>query len=126
MNDNKRDRIDVWLPIVGTVVLFRVLLFFIEPVTSLLPLLCSGIPFMVARDISKWLVTTCPILTPIIAVALAVLIARAIENRVIRTDRKAKGLLLVVCTVLALLPWKFQICVTQSAPQRSAMSNEVP
>ena len=98
------NRTDKWLPIVGTIVLFRILLFVVELLSSLLTFLLFQVPFEFVRHI----IAVLPIFEPIIAVAAAVIAARAIEPWLIQLETTTKRTLAIALTVLALLPWQLQ------------------
>lgn len=111
MNESGKSRIDLWLPIVATVVLFRVLLIGVEAITSTLAIGLGRIPYEFIQHVRCAL----PVLAPVIAVALAVLVARAIERGILKIARTRKLVLLVVLVVLTLLPWQLQIKTTARA-----------
>lgn len=118
MNEAGKSRIDRWLPVVATVVLFRILLIPVEAITSTLGVFLGRIPYESIQHIRCAL----PILTPVIAVALAVLVARAVESRMLMLPQARKRVLLIVLFVLALLPWRLQIKTTA----RAVTWDEVP
>ncbi len=95
----------MWLPIVGTVVLFRILLLPIEMASTMLDLWLARIPIVFVQ----YLRSPIPVLTPVVVVSLAVLIARTLETRLLGMEEKKKGVVLVVLAVLALSPWQLQI-----------------
>lgn len=108
MNENGNSRTERWLTIVTTVVLFRILLIPVEAITSTLGVFLGRIPFEFILHIQCAL----PILAPVIAVALAVLVAPAVETRIRMLAHPTKRALLIVLIVLALLPWQLQIKTT--------------
>jgi hypothetical protein len=108
MNETGKSRIDRWLPVVATVVLFRVLLIPVEALTSTLGVGLGRIPYEFIQHIRRALT----IFAPVIAVALAVLVGRAVEGKVMALAPPRKRALLVVLAVLALLPWQLQIKTT--------------
>lgn len=111
MNETGKSRIDRWLPVVATVVLFRVLLIPVEAITSTLGVGFGRIPYEFIQHIRCAL----PIFAPVIAVALAVLVARAVDGKLMALAPTRKRVLLVVLVVLALLPWQLQIKTTARA-----------
>lgn len=111
MNETGKSRIDRWLPVVATVVLFRVLLTPVEAITSTLGVGFGRIPCEFIQHIRCAL----PIFAPVIAVALAVLVARAVDGKLMALAPTMKRVLLVVLVVLALLPWQLQIKTTARA-----------
>lgn len=108
MNGTERSRIDLWLFITAAVVLFRVMTFLVEMVTSTLGVMLARIPYAVICHI----IAALPVLSSVVAVALAVLIARAVEPRLLQMDLKRKRFLLAILAVLSLLPWQLQIRTT--------------
>ena len=111
MNENGNNRINKWLPIVATTALLRVLLIPVQAITSALSVGLGRIPFEFVQHI-RWAI---PIFTPVIAVALAVLVARAAEEKMMALDPAIKRVVLLVLAVLALLPWQLQIRTTARA-----------
>ncbi len=108
MNDNDKNRVDHWLFITAVAVLFRGMTFLVDIVTTILGVMLNHIHYEIVRPIPA----VFPILGPVVAVALAVLIARAVENRLIQMTPKRKKVLLSVMIVLAILPWQLQIKTT--------------
>ena len=105
MNETGKNRIDLWLFITAAVVLFRGTTFLLEMITSTLGVMLAGIPYVIIRHV----IATLPVLGPVVAFVLAVLIARIVETRLIEIEGKKKRIFLVVLVVLALLPWQLQI-----------------
>ncbi len=118
MNETGGNRTDLWLPVAATVVIFRVLILLVEMVTSTLSVILGRVPFLFSQHVR----VAASVLAPVMAVALAVLIARAIEPRMMQIERKKKDILLIVLVVLAILPWQLQIKTTT----RAVMRDEIP
>ena len=98
------NRTEKWLPIVGTVVLFRILLLIVEPIFAILSFHLSRVSFELIRNLTSVL----PIFAPIMAVACAVMIERAIEPWFIQLELKTKRILVIALAVLSLCPWQIQ------------------
>jgi hypothetical protein len=111
MNETGKSGIEKWLPVVATVVLFRVLLIPTEAITSTLAVGLGRIPYEFIQHVRGAL----PILAPVVAVALAVLVARAVETKILMLGQTKKRTLLIVLVVLSLLPWQLQIKTTTRA-----------
>ena len=121
MNEIGKSRIDRWLPVVATVVLFRILLIPVEAITTTLAVFLGRIPYECIQHIRCAL----PIFAPVIAVALAVLVARAVDGKVMALAPPRKRALLIVLAVLALLPWQLQIKTTARAITWDEMPEEM-
>lgn len=111
MTEQKEDKIDRWLPVVTTVVLFRILLIPTETIASTLGVALGRFPYEFVQNVRCAL----SVLTPVIAVALAVLVAHAVETRIRILAQARKRVFLIVLIVLALLPWQLQIKTTARA-----------
>ena len=118
MNGTEKSRIDLWLFIAAVAALFRVTTFLIGILVSTLGVLLSYVPYEFVRPVTAAL----PVLGPVAAVILAVLIACAVETRLTQAKGGRKKILLAVLIVLALLPWQLQIKTTA----QPVMWDEVP
>lgn len=118
MNETGKKRFDLWLFITEVAVLFRCMTFLVDIVTSTLGIMLARIPYGIVRPV----IAALRVLGPVAAVVLAVLIARAIETRLIQMEQRRKTLVLSVMIVLAILPWQLQIKTT-AAP---VVWDEVP
>ena len=119
MNGNKISRKDVWLPVLVTVVLFRIVLFASDVLLSVIGVfLLSRIPF---RPVS-YIIGTIPVMTLIIAVAVAARAARSLDPRLVAVGSKEKTFLFVILLITALFPWQLIIRATA----RPANWNELP
>lgn len=105
MNETGKNRDDRWLFIAATTLLFRVTSFVMEIVASLLGLAHTRTDYAAFR----YLLGLLPVFGPVLAVVLALLIARALEPRLQRIHPGPKRVLLVLLTLLALLPWQIHI-----------------
>jgi len=101
---NETNRIDKWLLIAATVLIFRIMLFVSDVLIAYLRILISYIPSSLGQYISASL----PVYAPVFAIATALLTAPRIGQRMIQIEFKPKRILLITLVVLALLPWQLQ------------------
>lgn len=118
MNGNKISRKEVWLPVLATIVLFRIALFAVEMILSAIGVLLTQIPFSPI----KYIIGTIPVMTLVISVAIAARVARPFEPHLVAIGSKKKTFLFVILLITALFPWQLVIRATA----RPVNWNELP
>jgi hypothetical protein len=118
MNGNEINRKDVWLPVLATVILFRIALFASDMLLSVIGILLARIPFHPVH----YLIGPIPVMTLVIAVATAARVTRFFEPRLVSIGGKKKTFLFVLLLIAALFPWQLIIRATS----RPANWDELP
>jgi hypothetical protein len=112
MTKENKDRVEFWLPIVVTVVLFRLFLFPVEAIlTTVGVTLRCTVPFEFVRHI----IATIPVFTLVLTIALAALTERTMESRLLQIETKKRTVLFLALLVIAVFPWQI-VARTRAEP----------
>lgn len=125
MNSNQTDRLDKWLFVAGTAVVFRLCLFALGLLISLFGVFLQRVPLAATAHAAAHVARAGIVLVPVLSVVIAVLLARTVEPRLAHVQRRTKSIALVALSVVALLPWHLQIRLTEEPVSWSSVTEEM-